>query len=92
MQPYISDWQQKYNLALVIVSSDRQEEMSKFVSKNHIAGQVLLDSQGSVSQKYKIRTIPSAFMFEGKGQLQESFVGWRGSSSIKQIEARLQNM
>jgi len=88
----MSDWQQKYNFSLVIISGDRQEEMSKFVSKNNIAGQVVLDTEGSVSKKYKALTIPSAFLFDGKGQLQESFVGWRGSSSIKQIEARLQSM
>lgn len=92
MQPYISDWKQKYDFELVIVSSDRKEEMSKFVSKNNVTGLVVLDSQGSVSKKYKVQTIPSDFIFDGKGQLQESFVGWRGSSSIKQIEARLQGM
>lgn len=92
MQPYINDWRQKYNFELLIVSSDRREEMSKFVSKNSIIGQVVLDSQGRVSQKYKAQAIPNDFIFDGKGQLQESFVGWRGSSSIKQIEARLQSI
>ena len=92
MQPYVSEWQQKYNFELIIVSSDRKEEMSKFVSKNSITGRVVLDDKGSVNRQYKIQAIPIDFLYDGKGKLQDSFVGWRGNSSIKQIESRLQSM
>lgn len=91
MQPLITDWQGKYNFELIIVSSDSRQEMSKFVSQNSITAQVVLDSQGAVFRQFKAQTIPRSFLFDNQGELKESYVGWRGDSSIKQIESGLQS-
>lgn len=91
MQTKWGEWQKKYPFQIVIVSSDSREEMEKFLKYKGIDGaMVLIDRNGQAFNKYKVQAIPADFLINEKGELESSFIGWRGSNSINQLEKWLQ--
>ncbi len=84
MQPHLKKWRQ-LNFELILVSSDRPEELTKFLNKNNLDIPVLLDDQFQVGKLYQVKGIPTDFLINEQGIVEHSFVGW-GSKSLANME------
>ncbi|MEW6424709.1 MAG: TlpA disulfide reductase family protein [Bacillota bacterium] len=84
LQPNLEKWRQN-NFELLLVSSDPPGELKKFLSKNNLAVNVLLDSEFTAGKLYQVRGIPTDFLINEKGIIEHSFVGW-GKNSLADLE------
>jgi peroxiredoxin len=87
---------QKYKergLMVLGVSMDTSiEAVQKFLSKTDLGFPVLLDSDLSISHKYKVFAFPTTFLIDRDGVLREKYIGemeWTDPETTKLIEEYL---
>lgn len=85
LQPVLEDWK-KNNFELIIITSDTQKGMQKFVEENNIEATVLLDPEYSVGRQYGVQYIPTDYLVDEKGKIVDKFAGWNSETSLDTIE------
>lgn len=85
MQPHLEKWRQN-NFELVLVSSDRPEQLKKFLNQHNLAVKVLFDNDFTAGKLYKVSGIPVDYLINEKGVIEHSFVGW-SKNSLANLES-----
>jgi peroxiredoxin len=87
LQPLIKEWSQKDNFQVVLVSSDAAEDMQAFLEENPLeAVSVLMDPGGEAGRIYRIQFLPTSFLLNEEGQIEQSLVGWDSKKSPARLE------
>lgn len=76
----------KHNVISIAVTSGTDEEISKYMSDNNLDYPVINDNKGALAQKFDIEIYPTTFIYNSKGELAFSEVGYITSVGL---EARL---
>lgn len=90
LQPVLEDWKQ-HNFELIIITSDKPDDMKEFMQKNNIQATVLLDSEYTASKQYRVQYIPTDILVNEQSQIDQQFVGWQGEKSMAVIEKWLKD-
>jgi peroxiredoxin len=92
LQPLIKEWSQKYSFHIVVISSDLPEDMQEFLEKNPLeASTVLMDLKGEAGRIYRVQFLPTSFLLDEEGQIEQSFVGWDSKKGLARLEECLKS-
>ena len=70
-------------------SEKRPGDVATFIKDYKITYQVALDEQGEVSQKYQVTSIPTTYVINSEGIIQQKQVGPLSYQSLTEIFARM---
>lgn len=92
LQPLIKEWSQKDNFQVVLVSSDAAEDMQAFLEENPLeAVSVLMDPGGEAGRIYRVQFLPTSFLLNEEGQIEQSLVGWDSKKDRARLEEWLKS-
>jgi len=77
---------EKYNVITIAVNSGSDEQLQTYMQENELDYRVINDAQGALAQKFDIDVYPTTLIYNGKGELSFSEVGYITSVGL---EARL---
>ena len=72
---------------LMVNMRESKEHVDSYIRRNAYSFSVLLDSKGSVSQKYSVVGIPTALLIDKHGKLVYRSMGYRNWNTTKIHEA-----
>ncbi|MFQ6101674.1 MAG: peroxiredoxin family protein [Anaerolineae bacterium] len=81
-------YQELKNQGLVVVAVDIQESLSHvaaFVEEHQLSFPIVLDSDGSVAQQYRVQGVPTSFVVDREGVIQETHVGAKDADTIRRL-------
>lgn len=76
-------------LGINMAKLDERNEIDRFVQETGITFPILMDERGSVSEEYRIISIPTSFFIDRSGVIQHFQLG---AMSAKQLEQYLDEM
>jgi len=89
--PYIqqvyNEWHGKGLVVLAINIGESTSQIEEFMQSQGLSLPVLLDTRGSIAQRYNIMGIPTTFFIDKEGIIQEKIIG--AFQNKAQIEKRL---
>lgn len=92
MQPLIEKYSQNDNFRMVLLSSDSAQDLRDFLEENPLeAVTVLLDPRGEAGGSYRVQFLPTSFMLNEKGYIEQSLVGWDRKKNAKHLEEWLKS-
>jgi len=77
---------EKYNVITIAVNSGSDEQLQKYMQENELDYRVINDAKGALAQKFDIDVYPTTLIYNGKGELSFSEVGY---ITLVGLEARL---
>ncbi len=75
MQPEIEYYRER-GLRVILVTGDSKTVMESVLKQYNLTVATLDDRNREIMQLLGVRAFPSGFLFDRKGRLVESFVGW----------------
>ena len=90
LQQVYEEWSDKGLVVLAINLGESTPTVKEFVQHYHLSFPVLLDTRGSVAEKYKIRPIPVTYFIDKEGIIQAKIIGAFPSKAA--IETQLSNI
>jgi peroxiredoxin len=75
-------------LAINATNQDSVSEAVSFVQSNSLTFPILLDEDGSVSQQYSLRALPTSFFVDSEGVIREVVVGGPMSEALLRIRVQ----
>lgn len=79
MQPYMDEWHAR-GLDVVLVTADREKQLTDFIAEHDLKVEVLLDGKREVSRLYRIQGIPVSVYLDREGVVRHSSIGWGPTS------------
>lgn len=87
--PYLEDLYKEKDIIVLAVNLTNLEKnknsIENFVTENHLTFPVLLDNQGNVSKIYKSITIPTSFIIDPTGKVNQKIVGPINKETMKTL-------
>jgi peroxiredoxin len=77
-------------LAVNATNQDKLENARSFVQANQLTFPILLDTNGEVSQQYRLTSLPTSFFIRSDGIIDEVVVG--GPMTEASLRARLERL
>ncbi len=74
--PNIQSVSQKYNVLTIAVNSGSDEKIKAYMQENGLSFKVLNDSDGRWAKQFKIEVYPTTFIYDSKGELKFTEVGY----------------
>ncbi len=74
--PNIQSVSQKYNVLTIAVNSGNDEKVKAYMQENGLHFKVLNDVDGRWAKQFKIEAYPTTFIYDGKGELRFTEVGY----------------
>lgn len=76
--PYLQQYYEKYKdemdvYAVNVTAQDKVEQVKEFVETYHFSFPILMDKEGDVSELYRIRGIPTTYLIDRNGVIQDAF-------------------
>lgn len=93
MQNYYEDFAEDDNveiLAVNLTSGDSEKSVKKFVKDYGLTFQVPMDVTGEIGEKYQAITIPTSYMIDTKGRIQNKIIGPMDEKMIKDFVSQLE--
>lgn len=93
MQNYYEDFAEEENveiLAVNLTSGDSEEKVNDFVRDFGLTFPIPMDTEGVVGQTYEAITIPTSYMIDTKGRIQNKIVGPMDEQMIKDFVSNLE--
>ncbi|MCW8821549.1 MAG: protein disulfide oxidoreductase [Sulfurovum sp.] len=84
--PNIQFVSQKYNVLTIAVNSGSDEKVKTYMKENELNFKVLNDVDGKWAKQFKVEAYPTTFIYDGKGELRFTEVGY---TTIAGLMARL---
>jgi cytochrome c biogenesis protein CcmG/thiol:disulfide interchange protein DsbE len=85
--PSIEQLEQRYQdngLKILMVNTrESREDVEPYIRHNNFSFSVLLDSEGTVSQKYSVFGIPAAFLIDKQGKAAFRSMGYHNWNTKK---------
>jgi thiol-disulfide isomerase/thioredoxin len=73
---------QKYELLSIAVASGSNRVLQRYMEENGLNFKVLNDSDGSFSKQFKVEAFPTTFIYDSKGELQFTEVGYTTTAGL----------
>jgi peroxiredoxin len=92
MQNYYDEFSQDENveiLAVNLTSGDKVESVQNFVKDYGLTFPIPMDEEGMVGQTYQALTIPTSYMIDSDGRIQNKVVGPMDENMIKEFVSNL---
>jgi peroxiredoxin len=92
MQNYYDEFSQDENveiLAVNLTSGDKVESVQNFVKDYGLTFPIPMDEEGMVGQTYEAITIPTSYMIDSNGRIQNKVVGPMDENMIKEFVSNL---
>ncbi|SFZ97309.1 Membrane protein, suppressor for copper-sensitivity ScsD [hydrothermal vent metagenome] len=67
---------EKYDVLTIAVSSGSDEKVKAYMKKRGLTFNVYNDINGSLAKKFKVQAFPTTLIYDGKGELKFSEVGY----------------
>jgi len=80
--PNIEALSKKYEVLTVAVNSGNNEKIARYMKENSLTFNVLNDSAGQWAKKFKVEAYPTTFMYDAKGMLQFTEVGYTSTAGF----------
>ncbi|WP_053084484.1 TlpA family protein disulfide reductase [Catenovulum maritimum] len=84
--PWMNQIQQKYqdnNFTVISVNLDQDRKLAdEFLSKNENDFPVVFDPNGELAKEFKLKGMPSSFIFDKSGQIVRSHVGFFNDKTV----------
>ncbi|MGE6487654.1 redoxin domain-containing protein [Paenisporosarcina sp. NPDC076898] len=93
MQNYYEDFAEQENveiLAVNLTSGDSAEKVDDFVRDYGLTFPIPMDIEGSVGQTFEAITIPTSYMIDTKGRIQNKIVGPMDDQMIEDFVSKLE--
>ncbi len=92
MQNFYEDFSDEENveiLAVNLTSEDKEESVQNFVQDYGLTFPIPLDTEGVVGETFQAITIPTSYMIDTKGRIQNKIVGPMDENMIKDFVTNL---
>ena len=92
MQNFYEDFSQEENveiLAINLTNGDKVESVQEFVQDYGLTFPIPMDEEGKVNEIYQAITIPTSYMIDTKGRIQNKVVGPMDENMIKDFVSNL---
>lgn len=92
MQNYYDNYAQEENveiLAVNLTSGDRLKNVESFIDDYSLTFPIPMDTQGEIGKAYQAITIPTSYMIDSNGRIQNKIVGPMDESMIKSLVTNL---
>ncbi|MCC3374799.1 TlpA disulfide reductase family protein [Cohnella sp. REN36] len=76
-------------LAVNLTAADNESDARRFVKDHGFAFPVLLDEDGKISRRYRIRPIPTTFFIDGQGVIVDGVLGALPADALNRRAERL---
>lgn len=73
---------QKYNVLTVAVNSGSDDKVKAYMQENGLNFKVLNDVDGRWAKQFKIEAYPTTFIYDGKGELRFTEVGYTTTAGL----------
>lgn len=93
MQNYYEDFAEKENveiLAVNLTSGDSADKVDDFVLDYGLTFPIPMDTEGSVGETFEAITIPTSYMIDTKGRIQNKIVGPMNEQMIEDFVSNLE--
>jgi thiol-disulfide isomerase/thioredoxin len=77
----------EYNVISIAVNSGTDEELTAYMNEHKLKYRVINDSKGALAQKFNIGAYPTTLIYNGKGELKFTEVGY---STTLGLQARIE--
>ncbi len=82
-------------LAIVAISSaEPADDVTRYLARMPLGFEILLDSDGSNTRRWKVFAMPTTFLIDASGQLRQVITGaidWDSGEGLEAVEALLAN-
>ncbi len=72
----IENISKKYSVVTIVVKSGNNEKVKKYMSENNFTFDVINDNSGEYSAKFNVEAFPTTFIYNSKGELKFTEVGY----------------
>ncbi len=80
--PNIEALSKKYEVLTVVVNSGNNEKITRYMKEKSLTFNVLNDSEGQWAKKYKVEAYPTTFIYDARGMLQFTEVGYTSTAGF----------
>ena len=80
--PNIESVSKKYNVLTIAVSSGSDEKVKAYMQAHALTFKVLNDVDGTWAKKFKVEAYPTTFIYDAKGELLFSEVGYTTTAGL----------
>ena len=92
MQNFYEDFSDEENIEILAVnmtSEDKEESVQNFVQDYELTFPIPLDTEGVVGETYQVLRIPTSYMIDTKGRIQNKIEGPMDENMIKDFVSNL---
>jgi peroxiredoxin len=79
----IEELSKEYNIVTIAVNSASSEQLNTFINKHHLTYSVIDDKEGSLAKKFNINIYPTTLVYNKKGELKFTEVGYSTTLGLK---------
>ncbi len=80
--PNIETVSKKYDVLTIAVNSGSDEEVKNYIQENQLSFKVLNDVNGAWTTEFNIEVFPTTFIYDAKGKLRFTEVGYTTTSGL----------
>ena len=80
--PNIETISKKYEVLSVLLNSGSDEKIKVYMKENRLSFRVLNDIDGEWAKKFKIEVYPTTFIYDAKGELRFTEVGYTTTAGL----------
>lgn len=73
---------ERYNVLSIAVNSGSDETVKAYMKEKGLSFKVLNDTKGEWAKKFKVEVFPTTFVYDGKGKLQFTDVGYTTTAGL----------
>jgi len=73
---------QKYDVLTIAVNSGEDEKIKRYLQERGLSFRVLNDKEGTWAQKFKVEAFPTTFIYDAKGELRFTEVGYTTTAGL----------
>ena len=73
---------QKYEVLTVAVNSGDDEKITRYLKERGLSFRVLNDRKGSWAEKFRVQAFPTTFIYDAKGELKFTEVGYTTTAGL----------
>ena len=72
----------KYKVLTIVVNSGSDEEVQAYMQEQNLSFKVFNDAEGTWAKRFKVEAYPTTFIYDAKGELRFSEVGYTSTAGL----------
>ncbi len=73
---------EKYDVLTIVVNSGNDEKVKAYLKKKDLTFRVLNDQEGIWAEKFEVEAFPTTFLYDSKGELKFTEVGYTTTAGL----------